>query len=122
MIAKVGSSLFAFLLALLLFPLSIFAAEVLQIRSSSLLQVGDNNRTYTVKIACLEVDPGEETEAITWLRRELPRRRKVNLRPEGVIEGTLLSRVIPFGSNSDLSQALEAAGLGRQTCSPQAIS
>ncbi len=34
---------------------SINAAEVLQVSSSRLLQVGDNNRIYNVEIACLNI-------------------------------------------------------------------
>ena len=36
---------------LLLWAVPVQAAEVLQVRSSSLLQVGDHNRTYTVALA-----------------------------------------------------------------------
>ena len=32
------------------------AAEVLQVRTPSLLQVGDRNRTYTVELPCLTVE------------------------------------------------------------------
>ena len=67
---------------LLLWAVPVQAAEVLQVRSSSLLQVGDHNRTYTVALACSAVDASQEAEATAWLRQELPRRRKVNLRPE----------------------------------------
>jgi hypothetical protein len=59
------------------------AAEVLQVRSGSLLQVGDRNRTYTVELACVSVGEDQESDAIAWLRQQLPRRRRVNLPPRG---------------------------------------
>ena len=74
---------------LLLWAVPVQAAEVLQVRSSSLLQVGDHNRTYTVALACSAVDASQEAEATAWLRQELPRRRKVNLRPVGSSDGQL---------------------------------
>ncbi|MED5165497.1 MAG: nuclease, partial [Cyanobacteriota bacterium] len=81
----------------------------------------DHNRTYTVRLACLQVDPSDEAEAMAWLKSELPRRRRVNLRPEGSSEGVLLARVTSIGSDVDLRAGLAAAGLGRLTCdSPQA--
>ena len=103
-------------LLLLLWAVPVQAAEVLQVRSSSLLQVGDRNRTYTVALACASVDPSQEADATAWLRQELPRRRKVNLRPVGSSEGQLMARVTPIGSEPDLSTGLIAAGLASNSC------
>ena len=112
--------LLSILLVLFIAPLPVMAAEVLRVSSSSLLLVGDHNRTYTVRLACLQVDPSDEGEAMAWLKSELPRRRRVNLRPEGSRDGMLLARVTSIGSDVDLSAGLATAGLGRLTCdSPQ---
>jgi len=82
------------------------AAEVLQVRSGTLLQVGDHNRTYTVEL---------DEAAAAWLRQQLPRRTRVNLRPLGNREGTLLARVqrLEGGGNAatDLGDGLISAGL-----------
>jgi len=101
---------------LLLWAVPVQAAEVLQVRSSSLLQVGDHNRTYTVALACSAVDASQEAEATAWLRQELPRRRKVNLRPVGSSEGQLMARVTPIGAERDLSTSLIATGLASNSC------
>ena len=106
--------LIGFSLLLLAAPVS--AAEVLQVRSSSLLQVGDRNRTYTVELACAAVDPLHEEEAVRWLRTQLPRRRRVNLRPVGSRDGQLLARVTPLGDQDDLSTGLVAASLAVDSC------
>ena len=92
------------------------AAEVLQVRSGSLLQVGDHNRTYTVELACVTVPEGGEQAAADWLRAALPRRTKVNLRPFGNDDGTLVARVQRLNpgdsaATGDLSAGLVAAGL-----------
>ena len=92
------------------------AAEVLQVRTSSLLQVGDHNRTYTVQLACVDVTAEAESEAVGWLRQQLPRRRRVNLRPVGSRDGQLLARVTPLGDSTDLSTGLVAAGLAGNSC------
>ncbi len=101
---------------LFLFPFQALSAEVLQIRSSTLLQIGDQNRTYTVQLACVEVSPLKEKDAINWIKSEVPRRKKVNLRPYGSNDGVLLARVFPIGENLDLSQGLENNNLGNSTC------
>ena len=103
-------------LSLLLLAAPVNAAEVLQVRSSSLLQVGDRNRTYTVVLACAAVDPVLEDEAVRWLRDQLPRRRRVNLRPVGSLDGQLLAMVTPLGEPTDLSTGLVAASLAVDSC------
>ena len=102
---------------LLLWAVPVQAAEVLQVRSSSLLQVGDHNRTYTVQLACVDVTAEAESEAVGWLRQQLPRRRRVNLRTVGSRDGQLLARVTPLGESIDLSAGLVAAGLAGNSCS-----
>ena len=107
---------FIALLVLLIGGSPAWAAEVLQVRTPSLLQVGDHNRTYTVELPCLSVPEGEEAAAVAWLRQQVPRRRRVNLRPVGSRDGQLLARVTPIGESQDLSAGLVAAGLARDAC------
>ena len=92
------------------------AAEVLQVRTPTLLQVGDRNRTYTVALPCIRVPEDKAEDAVEWLRQQLPRRKRVNLRPVGSSDGQLLARVIPIGSEIDLSSGLIAAGLASDSC------
>ena len=86
------------------FVSQIHAAEILQVSSSSVLLIGDHNRTYTVKLACTEISPEIEEKAVIWLKKELPRNTKVNLKPKGSIDGVLVARVIPFNSDEDISK------------------
>lgn len=88
------------------------AAEVLQVRSASLLQVGDQNRSYSVELACFEISPDPQSAATDWLRRELPRRTRVNLRPRGVDQGTLVAQVQRLDRHTDVASDLVAAGYG----------
>ena len=92
------------------------AAEILQVSNSSILLIGDNNRTYTVKIACTEIRPDLEEKSVIWLRKELPRHTKVNLRPKGFIEGVLVAKVIPFNSNIDITEKYINEGLASNNC------
>jgi len=98
--------------ALSLAPVAAGAAEVLQVRSASLLQVGDQNRSYTVAVACLELDPDQQGAATAWLRQALPRRTRVNLKPRGVEGGTLVARVERLDRGTDLALDLVGAGFG----------
>ncbi len=103
-------------LFLLLIPLQLFAAEVLQIRTSMVLQIGDQNRSYSVRLACLDVDPSDERKAREFLKSKLPRGKKINFKPKGVVDGSLLAIVTPIGMEKDVSRQLIDANLGNSLC------
>ncbi len=92
------------------------AAEVLQVTSASVLLVGDHNRTYTVKLACTEISPDLEEKSVNWLKKQLPRHTKVNLKPKGSIDGILIAKVIPFDSNIDINEKYINEGLAINKC------
>ena len=103
---------------LLLSPVRVSAAEVLQVREADLLLIGDQNRTYSVRLACADIIQGQEQNSIAFLRKQLPRRQKVNLMPMGSKDGLLLARVRPLGSSQDLSGLLVENELAKlnQSC------
>ena len=94
----------------------VYAAEILQVSSSSVLLIGDNNRSYTVKIACTEIRPDLEETSFIWLKKQLPRHTKVNLKPKGSIDGILVAKVIPFNSDVDITENYVNAGLATNNC------
>ena len=94
----------------------VFSAEVQQVRSSTLLQIGDRNRSYTVKLACIKVEPQNENNALIWMKRRFRTKRKVNLKPQGSDNGMLLAKVIPLDTNEDLAAKLAEKGLGSLIC------
>ena len=112
----VGLLLAPLVSALLWSPAPAAAAEVLQVRSATVLQVGDGNRNYTVELACIRVDQAQEQASIDWLRHELPRRSRVNLRPMGQDNGVLMAKVQKLGESQDLASGLVAAGLAESSC------
>mgnify|MGYP001420934172 CR=1 FL=1 len=104
------------LFSLFSFFTEVDAAEVLQVSSSSVLLIGDSNRTYTVKIACTEVSPELEEKSINWLRKQLPRHTKVNLKPKGSIDGILVANVITLNTKIDITEKYIDEGLAKNKC------
>tara|TARA_B100000965_G_scaffold110116_1_gene90966 strand:- start:2692 stop:3039 length:348 start_codon:yes stop_codon:yes gene_type:complete len=106
------------ILVIALFSLftKVYAAEILQVSSSTVLLIGDNNRTYTVELACTEIDPNLEERSVNWLRKELPRHTKVNLKPKGAVDGVLVAKVIPFNSDIDITEKYINEGLATNKC------
>ena len=113
---KMYTKIFILLISFFAFFTKVYAAEILQVSSSSVLLIGDNNRTYTVKIACTEISPDLEEKSVNWLRKELPRHTKVNLKPKGYIDGLLVAKVIPFNSNVDITEKYVNEGLASNEC------
>ena len=107
---------FILLISFCSFFSKVYAAEILQVSSSSVLLIGDNNRTYTVKIACMEINPELEERSMKWLKKQLPRHTKVNLKPKGSLDGVLLAKVIPLNSNIDISEKYVNEGLAINKC------
>ena len=87
------------------------AAELLQVRDATLLQVGDGNRSVMVRLACVAVDASEHQAAVEWLRAQLPRHSRLNLRPTGNDDGVLVARVQRLDTGLDLAEGMMAAGL-----------
>jgi endonuclease YncB( thermonuclease family) len=103
------------LLVLVVMPASSAAAELRQVRTATVLQVGDSNRSYSVRLACIAVAADQEQEAVRWLKQAVSRGSRLNLRPLGQDDGQLLARVssLPRGQRpgQDLGAGLVAAGL-----------
>ena len=110
------SIIFILLISFFSFFSKVNAAEILQVSSSTILLIGDNNRTYTVKIACAEISPDLEERSFNWLKKQLPRHTRVNLRPKGSIDGVLVAKVIPFNSDLDITEKYINEGLALNKC------
>ena len=108
--------IFILLISFLSFFSKVYAAEILQVSSTSILLIGDSNRTYTVKIACAEISPELEEKSVDWLKKQLPRHTKVNLRPRGSVDGILVAKIIPIDSNIDLTENYINEGLAKKKC------
>tara|TARA_Y100001968_G_scaffold320613_1_gene353813 strand:- start:1922 stop:2269 length:348 start_codon:yes stop_codon:yes gene_type:complete len=113
---KLQTRIFILLISFFIFLSPAYAAEVLQVTSSSVLQIGDNNRTYTVEIACAEISPDLEERSFEWLKKQLPRHTKVNLKPKASIDGVLVAKVIPINSNVDITNKYINEGLAQNKC------
>ena len=98
------------------FPFRALPAEVLQVSSPTVIQIGDNNRNYKIRIACINVEESKGKDAIDWLKNELPRHVKVNLFPKGSEDGTLLARVTNLYSGKDIASQMIELGYANRTC------
>ncbi len=117
-------SFFRFEIILLILVTALFflgselnAAEVLQVKSSNTILIGDQNRNYLVRLACIEIDLENQDNAKKWLKSNLPRGTKVNLRPLGSEDGVLISNVIRLDNSMGISKALVNLKFAFDICS-----
>ena len=93
------------------------AAEILSVRSATLLQIGDQNRSYSIQLACLAVAESNQQDALAWLQKHGPRGTKVNLRPISEMDGRLVAQVRVLKTGQDLGEGLVSEGLATpKTC------
>ena len=97
-------------------PVSVNSAEILQIKSSNTILVGDQNRNLTVGLFCVDVNENDELEATNLLKREFPRGSKVKIKPFGFKENVLLAKVFNIKGTKEMTEILVAKDLTRENC------
>ena len=80
-------------------PLIVNSAEILQIKSSNTILVGDQNRNLTIGLFCVDVNENDEIEATNLLKSEFPRGSKVKIKPFSFKENVLLAKVFNIKGN-----------------------
>ena len=97
-------------------PLVVDSAEILQIKSSNTILVGDQNRNLTIGLFCVDVDKNDELEAINLLKSEFPRGSKVKIKPFGFKENVLLAKVFNIKGTKEMTEILVAKDLTSKNC------
>ena len=97
-------------------PLIVNSAEILQIKSSNTILVGDQNRNLTIGLFCVDVDENDELEATNLLKSEFPRGSKVKIKPFGFKENVLLAKVFNIQGNKEMTELLVAKDLTKEVC------
>ena len=97
-------------------PLVAKAAEILQIKSSNIILVGDQNRNLTIGLFCVDVNENDELEATNLLKSEFPRGSKVKIKPFGFKENVLLAKVFNIKGTKEMTDLLVAKNLTNEIC------
>ena len=101
---------------IVLHPVVVNSAEILQIKNSHTILVGDQNRNLTIRLFCVDVNENHELEATNLLKSEFPRGSKVKIKPFGFKENVLLAKVFNVKSNKEMTDLLIAKDLIGENC------
>ena len=94
----------------------VYSAEILQIKSSNLILVGDQNRNLMIGLYCLDVSEDDTLKATNILKKEFPRGTKVKIRPFGYKENILLAKVFNINGSKEMSELLISGNLAKENC------
>ncbi len=97
-------------------PVVVNSAEILQIKSSNTILVGDQNRNLTIGLFCVDVNENDEIEATNLLKSEFPRGSKVKIKPFGYKENLLIAKVFNIKGTKEMTELLVAKDLTRENC------
>ena len=87
-------------------PVIANSAEILQIKSSDTILVGDQNRNLTIGLFCVDVNENDEFAATNLLKSEFPRGTKVKIKPFGFKENVLLAKVFNIKGTKEMTELL----------------
>ena len=97
-------------------PVIVNSAEILQIKSSNTILVGDQNRNLTIGLFCVDVNENDEIEATNLLKSEFPRGSKVKIKPFGFKENVLLAKVFNIRGSKEMTELLVSKNLSSAIC------
>ena len=101
---------------IILNPVVVNSAEILQIKNSNTILVGDQNRNLTIGLFCVDVNENNEIEATNLLKSEFPRGSKVKIKPFGFKEKVLLAKVFNIKGTKEMTEILVAKNLSSDIC------
>ena len=101
---------------IILFPLKINSAEILQIKGPDTIIVGDQNRNLAIKLFCVDVYESRKLDAIDLLKKEFPRGSKVKIRPFGFKENLLIAKVFNKDGTKEMSELLISEDYTKGDC------
>ena len=97
-------------------PVIVYSSEILQIKSSNTILVGDQNRNLTIGLFCVDVNENDEIEATNLLKSEFPRGSKVKIKPFGFKENVLLAKVFNIKGTKEMTELLVSKNLSSEIC------
>ena len=97
-------------------PVIVNSAEILQVKSSNTILVGDQNRNLTIELFCVDVNKNDEIEATNLLKSEFPRGSKVKIKPFGFKDKVLLAKVFNIKGTKEMTELLVAKDLTSDNC------
>ena len=103
-------------IVLIICPININSAELLQINDVNTIVVGDQNRTLYLSLYCIDINPNEKETATKILKRNFPRGTKVKIKPYGSNGGRLLAKIFRVDDETEMTELLNTYNSSKENC------
>ena len=103
-------------IVLIICPVNINSAELLQINDVNNIVVGDQNRSLYLSLYCIDIDQNEMENATKILKRNFPRGTKVKIKPYGSNGQRLLAKVFRVDEETEMTELLETYNSSEKNC------
>ena len=109
-------SIIVFFIILIVYPISTFSAELLQIKDVNNILIGDHNRSLYLSLYCIDIDENEKEKAIEILKRNFPKGTKVKIKPYGSNGDKLLAKIFRIDDETEMTELLNTFNSSKKNC------
>ena len=103
-------------IVLIICPININSAELLQINDVNTIVVGDQNRSLYLSLYCIDINQNEKENATKILKRNFPRGTKVKIKPYGSNGNRLLAKIFRVDDETEMTQLLYTFNSSEKNC------
>ena len=103
-------------IVLIICPIKIYSAELLQINDVNTIVVGDQNRSLFLSLYCIDIDQNEMENATKILKRNFPRGTKVKIKPYGSNGSRLLAKIFRVDDETEMTELLNTYSSSKENC------
>jgi len=103
-------------IVLIICPINIYSAELLQINDVNTIVVGDQNRSLYLSLYCIDINENEKVKATKILKRNFPRGTKVKIKPYRSSGDRLLAKIFRVDDETEMNELLYAFDSSEKNC------
>ena len=103
-------------IVLIICPVSVNNAELLQINDATTIVVGDQNRTLYLSLYCIDINQNDKENATKILKRNFPRGTKVKIKPYGFNGSRLMAKIFRVDDETEMTELLNAYNTSKENC------
>ena len=103
-------------IVLIICPINVYSAELLQINDVNTIVVGDQNRSLYLSLYCIDINQNEKENATKILKRNFPRGTKVKIKPYGSNDSRLLAKIFRVDDDTEMTELLKTYNSSKGNC------
>tara|TARA_B100000963_G_scaffold113464_1_gene98794 strand:+ start:721 stop:1101 length:381 start_codon:yes stop_codon:yes gene_type:complete len=105
-----------FIIVVVIYPVYIYSAELLQINDVDNILVGDQNRSLSLSLYCIDINKNEKEKATEILKKNFPRGTKVKIKPYGSNGKRLLAKIFRVDDQTEMTELLNSFDSSEKNC------